>query len=127
MLHNRGIVLATLLVFGGAACTRQHAAAGALRDALRRAYPGARFELAFAGGPRTLQITVDSAGFRNYKLDSHQLHSLGQTLARFALQHYGEAAALDTITVQVVEERSGALLWRSVTFERESFSVAGLH
>jgi len=126
MLRSRGIVLATLLVFGGAACTRQHAAVSALRDALRRAYPGARFDLAFAGKPSNLQITVDSAGFRNYQLDSHQLHSLGQALARFTLQHYGEAAALDTITIQVVEERSGALLWRSVTFERESFSVAGV-
>jgi len=127
MLRSRGIVLATLLVIGGAACTRQHAAVSALRDALRREYPGARFDLAFARGPRNLEITIDSAGFRNYKLDSHQLHGLGQALARFALQHYGEADALDTITVQVVEERSGALLWKSVTFERESFSVAGLH
>jgi hypothetical protein len=126
MSRCRSYVLALLLAFVGAACTQEQAAVVALRKALQQEYPGARFDVAFAPGLRALELTVDSAGFRNYKLDSSQRHSIGQTIARFALQHYAGAANLDTVTIQIIEERSGALFWRSSAFDRESFSVTGL-
>jgi len=97
-----------------------------LRRALRQEYPGARFEVALTRGLRNLELTVDSAGFRHYALDKVQRHSLGQAMARFTLQHYGAAATLDTITIQIIEERSGALFWKNWVFDRESFGVSGL-
>jgi hypothetical protein len=126
MLRCRRIVFAALLSLAAAACSQQHAPAAAVRTALRQAYPGARFDVAFPSGPGNLEITVDSAGFRNYKLDSRQLHAIAEGMARFALQHYAGAAALDTITVQVIEERSGALLWKRQVYQRESFGAAAL-
>jgi hypothetical protein len=127
MLRWRGLVTAALFALEAAACTQQHARAVALETALHQAYPGARFDVTFAGGPGSLEITVDSAGFRNYRLDSHQLHTIAEAMAQFTLQHYAGAAALDTVTVQFIQEQSGALFWRSRTYQRESFSVAALH
>jgi hypothetical protein len=127
MLRRRGIVVAALLALAAAACTEQHTAAVALRTALHQEYPGAWFDVSFASSPRNLEITVDSAGFRNYKMDSHQLHTIAEVMARFTLQHYVAAAPLDTITIQIIEERSGALFWKSEALQRERFSVAALH
>jgi hypothetical protein len=122
----RGIVLAALLAVAGAACTHEHAAVVALRKALQVQYPGARFEVAFTHGFHNLELTVDSVGFRNYKLDSHQRHTIGEAMARFTLQHYGAAVSLDSITIRIIEERSGGLFWKSWSSDDETFAVAGL-
>jgi hypothetical protein len=126
MSRCRSLVVASLLALVGATCTLDRSAVGALRQALHQEYPGARFEVAFTHGPRNLELTVDSAGFRNYKLDKDQRHRIGQAMAHFVLQHYSAAANLDTITIQIIEERSGALVWKSWAFDRESFGVASL-
>lgn len=126
MTRGRSVVLASLLAVAAVSCTSEPAHVVALRQALQAEYPGARFEVQFTKGPRHLEFSVDSAAFRNYKLDEGRRRAIGQAMARFALQHYGAAASLDSITVQFIQERSGALFWKSWAYTEESFAVAGL-
>jgi hypothetical protein len=126
MLRCRTVVLAAALAAAAAACVRETADVVDLQRALRQEYPGARIEVSFINGPHHLELLVDSAAWRDYQLATSELHALGQPIARFALEHYGAAADLDSITVDFVQERSGFLFWKSTAFTRNSFAVADL-
>jgi hypothetical protein len=122
----RTVALATVLTAATAACAREIGDVGHLQRALRQEYPGAHIEVSFVNGPRQLELLVDSAAWSNYQLETSELHALGQPIARFALEHYGAAADLDSITVDFVQERSGFLFLKSSAFTRSSFAVADL-
>ncbi len=97
-----------------------------VKQALESQYPGARFEVGFIGGLRHLELTVDTAVYGNYRLDDAERRALAEEMARVAIEQLGVAAALDSITIDFVQERSGGLLSKSWSAIRETLAVADL-
>ena len=126
MLPRLHVVVAVGLAAAVVTCGGEIRDVDALEQALRQEYAGAQFEVGFVGGPYHLKLTVDTAVYGNYRLDDSQRRTLGEAMARFALDHYGAAANLDSISVQFVQERSGSLLSKSWTMMEEKSAVADL-
>lgn len=117
------LVAAAMVSCGGESLDRDLTG---VKQALESQYPGAQFEVGFIGGLRHLELTVDTAVYGNYRLDDAQRRALAEEMARVAIEQLGVAAALDSITVDFVQERSGSLLSRSSSWIRETLAVAEL-
>ncbi len=115
-----GISLALAVAVAGCGGRRDHT--GPLARALRHQYPGVQVHVQLANAGRKLWIRVDSAAWRNYRLASSELQARATPIAHFALQHYSGAEAIDSVTVEFVQETSGALFWKS--WSSEAFSSA---
>ena len=128
MLHRLRVLLlvpffATVVSCGGETPDPDVAA---LQQTLQQEYPGAHFEISFIGGLHHLKLTVDTAMYGNYRLDDSQRRTLGEKMARIALDHYGAASELDSISIQFLQERLSGLLSRSWSMIEEKFPVADL-
>jgi hypothetical protein len=123
MLRSRAVLLSVLLTATAAACARENSSLVALTQALRQAYPGVRVEVRLANAGHRLGIQVDSAAWRNYRLATSELRARGLPIARFALQHYGAGADLDSVTIDFIQERTGAFVWKRWAFIRTTFGV----
>jgi len=128
MLHRLHVLLAVPLIATVVSCSGEtpDPDVAALHQALQQEYPGAEFEVSFIGGLHHLELTVDTAVFGNYRLDDSQRRALGEEMVRIALDHFGAASELDSITIQFVQERSDSLLSRSMSMITEKFALADL-
>jgi hypothetical protein len=113
MQRGRTLGVVFALAVSLAACSARRDNVGALTQALRQQYPGVQVHVQLANAGRKLWIRADSGAWRNYRLSSSELQARAAPIARFALQHYMGARSIDSVTVEFVQETSGALLWKS--------------
>ena len=125
-MRSRFPVVLAVLCAAIVACAGETSDVDALEQALREEYPGAQFEVSLTEGSHHLELMVDTAVYGNYRLDNFQRRTLGEAMARLALEHVGAAADLDSISIDFIQERSGAWLWKGWSMLGESFAVAGL-
>ena len=125
MSSRSTMLYAVLLITGAGGCAGDTTGTAALREALQTEYPGANVEISFGSSARHMELSVDSAAWRNYQLATSELESIGESMARFVVAEY-EPAALDSITIDFIQERSGMLFWKSWAFTRTRFAAVEL-
>lgn len=118
------LAIAVLAALGSCGAETPAPGMAALQQALQQEFPGAQFELRFIDGPYHLEITVDTAVYGNFRLDDAQRRVLGEDMARIAIEYFGAASQVDSISIQFVQERSGGLLSSSWSMMREKYAVA---
>jgi hypothetical protein len=127
MTRSLHVSLGMLLALALVSCTAtQEPAAKASQQLLEQKYPGAKFAVEFDRDQHFLLLTVDTALFGNYKLDDARRRALGEQMARLALEQYRDAASIDSITIQFVQEREGSLVSRSWSMKEEKFTANAL-
>ena len=126
MLHRLRVALSLFSAAAAVACGGKTPDVATLEQAFQQEYPGAQFEVSFISGLHHLELTVDTAVYGNYRLDDSRRRALGKEMARFALDHYGAASELDSISIAFVQERSGGLLSKGWSMIEEKFAVADL-
>ena len=119
------MLYAILLIAGAGGCAGETIGVAALREALKAEYPGANVEISFGSSPRYMELSVDSAAWRDYQLPTSELESIGERMARFVVAEYAPAV-LDSIAIDFIQERSGMLFWKSWAFTRARFAAAEL-
>ncbi len=88
MSRHLPVVLAVHFAAAIAARAGETSDVDALQQALRQEYPRAEFDVSLTEGSHHLELTVDTAVYGNYRLDDSQRRTLGQAMARFALEHF---------------------------------------
>ncbi|MCH7876193.1 MAG: hypothetical protein IH965_12950 [Gemmatimonadetes bacterium] len=103
------LFVVTTLCLAGCSTIGQMVETVELKTDLENRYDGTDVELAWVNGLDHLEVTLDGPSFR--ALPDSAIPALAMEVAHVALAHFPEARRPDSVTVSLIRERSGGMMF----------------